>query len=194
MGSESQASVPSARRRSVMLFRRARTVLVAVGVFWLWMLFFSASAVASLFDRPFYAMMALYALGALTLISLLVAPVALSYLLMNRPPKPASSAARPSGPARLALLVEQLRSGVAARSIRPQRPAGPARPAGPVQPGAPARSGAPARPETGPRTHEPHRSVRSDLAPVIKMIPRRVKDSGSALGSRAAAKWRDLAS
>ncbi|MCC3282900.1 hypothetical protein [Arthrobacter caoxuetaonis] len=182
MGSESQASVPSARRRSIMLFRRARTVLVAVGVFWLWMLFFSASAVASLFDRPFYAMMALYALGALTLISLLVAPVALSYLLMNRPPKPASSAARPSGPARLALLVEQLRSGAAARSIRPQRPAGP------VQPGAPA------RPETGPRTHEPHRSVRSDLAPVIKMIPRRVKDSGSALGSRAAAKWRDLAS
>ena len=139
MGSESQASAPSPRRRSVMLFRRARTALVLVGVFWLWLLLGSAGFVASLFDRPFYAMLALYGVGTLTLISLLVAPVALAYLLRNRPDQagqPAPAAAEP----------------------------------------------------------EAHRSVRSDLAPVIRMIPRKVKDGSTALGTRAAAKWRDLAS
>lgn len=146
MGSESQASVPSARRRSIMLFRRARTTLALVGIFWLWLLLGSAGFVASLFDRPFYAMLALYALGTLTLISLLIAPVALAYLLMNRPD----------------------RNGQAAV----------ARPA--------------SRPESAPA--DAHRSVRSDLAPVIRMIPRKVKDSGTSLGTKAAAKWRDLAS
>ena len=139
MGSESQASVPSARRRSVMLFRRARTALGLVGIFWLWLLLGSAGFGASLFDRPFYAMLALYALGTLTLISLLIAPVALAYLLMNRPGKPA-------------------RQQAPAAAVPPQR------------------------------------SVRADLAPVIRMIPRKVKDSSASLGNRAAAKWRDLAS
>ncbi|MEB7505440.1 hypothetical protein [Arthrobacter koreensis] len=139
MGSESQASAPSARRRSVMLFRRARTVLGLLAVFWLWLLFGSAAFVASLFDRPFYAMLALYALGTLTLISLLIAPVALAYLLMNRPGK-AYPAKAPAAGAQL------------------------------------------------------HRSVRTELAPVIRMIPRKVKDSSTSLGTRAAAKWRDLAS
>ncbi|MGW9405159.1 hypothetical protein ACWGQ2_14460 [Arthrobacter sp. NPDC055585] len=139
MGTESQASAPSARRRSVMLFRRARTALGLVGIFWLWLLFGSAGFVASLFDRPFYAMLALYAVGTLTLISLLIAPVALAYLLMNRPAKTMQQAA-------------------------------------------------PAAAEP------PHRLVRSELAPVIRMIPRKVKDSSTSLGTRAAAKWRDLAS
>ncbi|MFJ2506846.1 MULTISPECIES: hypothetical protein [Arthrobacter] len=143
MGSESQASAPSARRRSVMLFRRARTVLGALVLFWLWLLLGSAGFVASLFDRPFYAMLALYALGTLTLISLLIAPVALAYLLMNRP----------------------------GRSTRQQAPAA-----------------------TAQRSVQPQRSVRADLAPVIRMIPRKVKDSSASLGNRAAAKWRDLAS
>lgn len=135
MGSESQASAPSARRRSMMLFRRARTALVLVAVFWVWLLLGSAAFVASLFDRPFYAMLGMYAVGALTLVSLLIAPVALAYLLMNRPGKAAAPAAVP-----------------------------------------------------------PHRSVRTELAPVIRMIPRKVKDSSTSLGNRAAAKWRDLAS
>ncbi|MFZ3417314.1 hypothetical protein [Arthrobacter sp. 3Tela_A] len=139
MGTESQASEPSARRRSVMLFRRARTVLGLVGVLWLWLLFGSAGFVASLFDRPFYAMLALYAVGVLALVSLLILPVALAYLLMNRPGKTSPLAA-------------------------------------------------PAAAE------QPHRSVRSDLAPVIRMIPRKVKDSSTSLGTKAAAKWRDLAS
>lgn len=137
-----------------MLYRRARTALILVGVFWLWLLFGSAAFVASLFDSPFYAMLALYAVGTVTLISLLIAPVALAYLLMNRQSTvPASSAA--DQPVRV---------------IRPDLPSQP------------------------PRSAEAARFTRPDLAPVIRMIPRKVKDSGSALGTRAAAKWRDLAS
>ncbi|MBF4994352.1 hypothetical protein ITX31_09530 [Arthrobacter gandavensis] len=158
MGSESQASAPSARRRSVMLFRRARTVMGALIIFWLWMLLGSAGFVASLFDRPFYAMLALYALGTLTLISLLIAPVALAYLLMNRPGKT-----------------------TAQQTASQQAPAQPQRPAQTQ------------RFETA-RPVQPQRSVRADLAPVIRMIPRKVKDSSASLGNRAAAKWRDLAS
>ncbi|MBD7994601.1 hypothetical protein H9639_04750 [Arthrobacter sp. Sa2CUA1] len=146
--------MPSPRRRSVMLYRRARTALILVGVFWLWLLFGSAAFVASLFDSPFYAMLALYAVGALTLISLLIAPVALAYLLMNR---------RTAAPAPAA-------ADLPVTVIRPDLPAQP------------------------PRSAEAARFPRSDLAPVIRMIPRKVKDSGTALGSRAAAKWRDLAS
>ncbi|WP_312178414.1 hypothetical protein [Arthrobacter sp.] len=140
--------MPSTRRRSVMLYRRARTALVLVGVFWLWLLFGSAAFIASLFESPFYAMLALYAVGTVTLISLLIAPVALAYLLMNRPPKGA----------------------------------------------APDTAGRLARPAEPDSSADASRFPRSDLAPVIRMIPRRVKDSGTALGTRAAAKWRDLAS
>jgi len=121
-----------------MLFRRARTALGLVGIFWIWLLLGSAGFVASLFDRPFYAMLAMYAVGTLTLISLLIAPVALAYLLMNRPGKTS--------------------------------------------------------PQAAPAAEPTHRSVRSELAPVIRMIPRKVKNSSTSLGTRAAAKWRDLAS
>ena len=137
-----------------MLYRRARTALIVVGVFWLWLLFGSAAFVASLFEHPFYAMLALYAVGTVTLISLLIAPVALAYLLMNRQPAaPVPSAAD--------------------RPVRVIRPGLPAQP---------------------PRSAEAARFARQELAPVIRMIPRKVKDSGTALGTRAAAKWRDLAS
>lgn len=127
MRTGSQAGAP-ATRRSVMLFRRARTFLVLIGVFWLWLLFGSAAFIASLFDTPMYALLALYGLGVLTLISLLAAPVCAAFLVMNR----AGS------------------------------------------------------------THRVHHL--SELAPVIRMVPRRVADGGTALSQRAAAKWRDLAS
>ena len=97
-----------------------------------------------------YAVLALYAVGTVTLISLLIAPVALAYLLMNRPAQGASAA-----------------------EGRPEDSEHPARPAG---------------------SADSPRFTRSELAPVIRMIPRRVKDSSTALGTRAAAKWRDLAS
>ena len=102
--------------------------MILIGVFWLWLLFGSAGFIASLFDTPMYALLALYGLGVATLISLLAAPVCIAFLVMNRP--------------------------------------------GSAQ-----------------RMHHI-----SDLAPVIRMVPRKVADGGSALSQRAAAKWRDLAS
>ena len=77
-----------------MLYRRARSLLMLIGVFWLWLLLGSAGFIASFFETPFYALLALYGLGVVTLISILAALGATGYMLLNRPPAPA--AARPS--------------------------------------------------------------------------------------------------
>ena len=133
MGGESQ-TVPSERKKSAMLFRRGRTMFVLVAVFWLWLLLGSANFITSLFDAPFYAMLALYGLGVVTLISLGVAGLAIFYMVVNKPERtelPAGSSARPG---------------------------------------------------------------LSELAPVIRLVPRRVADHSAALTNKAAAKWRDLAS
>lgn len=115
-------------------------MFVLVTVFWLWLLLGSANFIAGLFDTPFYAMLALYGLGVVTLISLGVAGMAIFYMVVNKPAR-----------------VEQP-SGSSAR------------------PGISARQGI------------------SELAPVIRMVPRRVADHSAALTNKAAAKWRDLAS
>ncbi|WAP52177.1 hypothetical protein OL239_02395 [Arthrobacter sp. ATA002] len=119
-----------------MLFRRGRTMLVLVAVFWLWLLLGSADFIAGLFESPFYALLALYGLGVVTLISLAVAAAAVFYLVANRP--------------------KTMKAAVPTRDS--------------VRPGF------------------------SDLAPVIRLVPRRVADHGAALTNKAAAKWRDLAS
>lgn len=133
MGWESQ-TVPTVRKKSAMLFRRGRTMLVVVGVFWLWLLLGSANFIAGLFDTPFYAMLALYGLAVITLISLGVAGTATYYVVVNKPARTEPSA------------------------------------------------GSSARPGL------------SELAPVIRLVPRRVADHSAALTNKAAAKWRDLAS
>ncbi|UWX96838.1 hypothetical protein N2K95_14535 [Arthrobacter zhaoxinii] len=100
MGSQSQ-TMPAARRRSAMLFRRARSGLVLIAVFWIWMLFGAADFVAALFGSPIHAALAVFALGTLTLISLLFLPICLAYLVLNRPSmragSPAASARRTQG-------------------------------------------------------------------------------------------------
>lgn len=68
-----------------MLYRRARSGLVLIAVFWLWMLIGAADFIASLFGSPFHAALALYGLGALTLVSLLFLPICIAYLVLNRP-------------------------------------------------------------------------------------------------------------
>lgn len=135
MGGESQ-EVPFARKKSAMLFRRGRTMLVMVAVFWLWLLLGSADFIAGLFESPIYALLALYGLGVVTLISLLVALVSVFYVVANRPE----------------------------------------------------------RTDTGLPVRESVRSGFSELAPVIRLVPRRVADHSVALTNKAAAKWRDLAS
>lgn len=109
-------------------------MLVGVAVFWLWLLLGSADFIAGLFEAPFYAVLALYGLGVVTLISLLVAGVAVYYLVANRP---------------------EGSKLLAGDSVRPGF---------------------------------------SELAPVIRLVPRRVADHSAALTNKAAAKWRDLAS
>jgi len=109
-------------------------MLVVVGVFWLWLLLGSANFIAGLFDSPFYAMLALYGLAVVTLISLGVAGTATYYVVVNKPARTEPSA------------------------------------------------GSSARPGL------------SELAPVIRLVPRRVADHSAALADKAAAKWRDLAS
>ena len=68
-----------------MLFRRARSGLVLIAVFWLWMFFGAADFVAALFGSPIHAALAVFALGAVTLISLLFLPICVAYLMLNRP-------------------------------------------------------------------------------------------------------------
>lgn len=137
MGGEFQ-TMPFVRKKSAMLFRRGRTMLIAVAVFWAWLLLGSADFIAGLFDSPLYAMLALYGLGVVTLISLLAAMVAVVYILANRPARSAGSPGQAKDPSR-------------------------------------------------------HGGF-SDLAPVIRMVPRRVADHSAAVANKAAAKWRDLAS
>lgn len=130
MGSQSQA-MPFARNHSTMLYRRARSALVLIAAYWLWLVFGGANFIGALFGSPVHAMLALYGVGVVTLISLLAAPVAIAYLLTNRPQKKA-------------------------------------------------------RGRTG--------SKRTELASVIRLVPRRVADTKTALTHRAADAWRDLAS
>ena len=109
-------------------------MLVLVAAYWLWLLLGSANFIASLFESPFYALLALYGLGVVTLISLLVAVVSVFYLVANRP---------------------ESTKVAASDSVRPGF---------------------------------------SELAPVIRLVPRKVADHSAALTNKAAAKWRDLAS
>lgn len=101
MGSQSQA-MPSVRKKSAMLYRRARSGLVLIAVFWVWMIFGAADFVAALFGSPMHAALAVFGLGALTLVSLLFLPICIALLVMNRPAMKAKDAmprtASPSSP------------------------------------------------------------------------------------------------
>ncbi|GAA1346258.1 hypothetical protein GCM10009611_23840 [Arthrobacter roseus] len=52
-----------------MRFRRARTLLAAVILFWFWVWLGSASMISSLFHLPLWAMLATYALAVSVLVS-----------------------------------------------------------------------------------------------------------------------------
>jgi hypothetical protein len=66
-------------------YRRARTLLFLLGLFWLWTWLGSASAVAGLFHSPLHALLALYALAVAVLASLLAALLAAVHMVLNRP-------------------------------------------------------------------------------------------------------------
>ncbi|MCC9144553.1 MULTISPECIES: hypothetical protein [unclassified Arthrobacter] len=131
MGNQSQA-VPSARGRSAMLYRRARSGLFLIALFWGWMLLGAADFIAALFGSPAYAALAVLALGALTLVSLLFLPICIAYLVLNRPRVPGqadrtASRSRDAHRARLAPVVRMAPPRGTARGAAPAAPAAPAK-------------------------------------------------------------------
>lgn len=73
-------------------YRRARTVIYAVVLFWLWTWLGSAAFIASLFNSPIHAIIAMYALFTFILLSIPVFLLALAQMALNRPVVPAESA------------------------------------------------------------------------------------------------------
>jgi CHASE2 domain-containing sensor protein len=66
-------------------YRRARTVIYAVLLFWLWTWLGSAAFIASLFHSPIHAIIAMYALFTFVLLSLPVFLLGLAQMALNRP-------------------------------------------------------------------------------------------------------------
>ena len=66
-------------------YRRARTALYAVGLFWLWTWLGSAAFIASLFHSPVHAIIAMYALFTFVLLSIPAFLLAAAQMALNRP-------------------------------------------------------------------------------------------------------------
>lgn len=66
-------------------YRRARTAIYAVVLFWLWTWLGSAAFVASLFNSPIHAIIAMYALFTFVLLSIPAFLLALAQMALNRP-------------------------------------------------------------------------------------------------------------
>jgi hypothetical protein len=106
-----EAAKHTVRGRSLRTYRRARTTLCAVVVFWLWLLLGAAAFVAGLFDSPAKVFLAMYAGAVAVLVSIPVALLAAILMVLNRAEaggrRPAterlSAAARAAGPAISAL-------------------------------------------------------------------------------------------
>jgi hypothetical protein len=66
-------------------YRRARTALYAVLLFWLWTWLGSAAFIASLFHSPVHAIIAMYALFTFVLLSIPAFLLAIAQMALNRP-------------------------------------------------------------------------------------------------------------
>lgn len=74
----------------LMRFRRARTLLMALTLFWIWVWLGSASMIAGLFHLPLWAMLATYALAVAVLVSFpLALGATVQMYLMRSCPAPA---------------------------------------------------------------------------------------------------------
>ncbi|MHA7261603.1 hypothetical protein ACX80W_00220 [Arthrobacter sp. TMN-37] len=73
------------RVRYPLSYRRARTALFTVGLFWLWMGLGSAGFIAGLSDSPVHAFVAVYALAVAAIVSLPTALLAGARMLLTRP-------------------------------------------------------------------------------------------------------------
>lgn len=66
-------------------YRRARALVYAVLVFWLWAWLGSGYFITSLFGSPVYALLAMYALAVGILVSFPIFLLAVVRMLLNRP-------------------------------------------------------------------------------------------------------------
>jgi hypothetical protein len=106
-----EAAKHTVRGRSLRTYRRARTTLICVAIFWLWLLLGAAAFVAGMFDSPTKLFLAMYAGAVAVLVSIPIGLLAAIFMLLNRPAaedrRPAgerlSSAARSAGSALAAL-------------------------------------------------------------------------------------------
>lgn len=78
-------------------YRRARTLLYSVMIFWLWTWLGSAAFVSGFFDAPAHALAAMYAVVVAVLVSFPVALLAVVHMLLYRPGTPAHDVVVPLG-------------------------------------------------------------------------------------------------
>jgi hypothetical protein len=105
-----EAAKHTVRGRSLRTYRRARTTLICVAIFWLWLLLGAAAFVAGMFDSPTKLFLAMYAGAVAVLVSIPVGLLAAIFMLLNRP---ATADRRPAAE-RLSTAARSVGSAVAA--------------------------------------------------------------------------------
>ncbi|MHA7189331.1 hypothetical protein ACX80N_03420 [Arthrobacter sp. MDT2-16] len=73
-----------------MRYRRARSLLYVIGLFWLWLWLGSAALMAGLYHSPVHAALAMYAIAVVVLVSIPAALLAAIRMLMTRPRREAA--------------------------------------------------------------------------------------------------------
>ena len=66
-------------------YRRARTLLFVIGLFWLWVWLGSAALLEGLYHSPLHAAVAMYAIAVAVLVSLPAALLAVVHMILTRP-------------------------------------------------------------------------------------------------------------
>jgi fatty acid desaturase len=66
-------------------YRRARSLLYAIGLFWLWLWFGSAASLELLYGSPVHAALAMYGLAVVILVSIPAALLAVIRMVLTRP-------------------------------------------------------------------------------------------------------------
>ncbi|MGM0928325.1 MAG: hypothetical protein ACQEXN_01260 [Actinomycetota bacterium] len=105
-----EAAKHTVRGRSLRTYRRARTTLICVAIFWLWLMLGAAAFVAGMFDSPTKLFLAMYAGAVAVLVSIPVGLLAAIFMLLNRP---AAEDRRPAGE-RLSSAARSVGSAIAA--------------------------------------------------------------------------------
>lgn len=66
-------------------YRRARSLLYVIGVFWLWLLLGSAALLDGLYHSPLHAALAMYAIAVAVLVSIPAALLAVVRMVLEHP-------------------------------------------------------------------------------------------------------------